>query len=126
MSGYSIELAETKVELEQLRAKYNNDLERWLTVEALLTKSNTEIEQAKAELADKEHDFTKMSDLEHDAVCKLTAERERAKGLVDFIEAWLTFESDCIEKDGPYVSKSIPNLMTAAREALLKYKGEGT
>lgn len=42
-----------------------------------------------------------------------------AEEMYDFINAWLCFEKSCIEKDGPYVSSTIPSFMTKA-ELLLK------
>lgn len=41
---------------------------------------------------------------------------------VDALKTWVTFEEDCIKKDGPYVSQNIPNLIKKAREALAAYE----
>lgn len=51
------------------------------------------------------------ADIEH-----LRSQLEKAKA---FITDWLAFEKSCVEKDGPYVSSKIPNLMKRA-ECVLK------
>jgi len=68
---------------------------------------------------------TQLSDAIDAVACErdyLRAQLVKAKA---FISDWLAFEQSCVEKDGPYVSKNIPNLMSRAELILADLTQKG-